>query len=506
MLRFIIRVLFVLILFASTASAQSPDRLLKQASKAMGGERALRNITARAASGTITRASDGVQGSFQLLTRKPDFYLLKFDLGGLETSEGSNGKSVWRRDALTGLRTLIGVESLALHAVARYRNQLWLDYRKEKITLTDGGSDTIGGKAARVVVLTSRDNVKFKLWFDAMTGLLVKEELPASNGMMTFEYADHRVIDGVLEPFTIKLKTTDEQYVVRLSEVTHNQPLDRASFDFPKLSTEPLPDMATLIKEVSAHQEEIEQRQEKYACTAAVTLREADKQGGWRDKETNSYDVSFYRGREIMRHIAKNHQPLSPQEQADADRRIVKLIQEIDKREAEGSQSGGIRKTGPPDPASRSQSIALILRTSRLTNARRESFRGRDVIVFDFEPQPDFKPATTAETFLSKSSGVMWIDAAARQIVRVDVRLDDAIRIGGGLIGSVKSGAKFIREQSLVSSREGETLWMPTYAETNIPIRAIFVGFTVSAVTSYSDYRQFDVDAEKEKLKAPVKP
>jgi hypothetical protein len=491
---------------AADATAQSPDKILKQAVKALGGESALRRITTREAKGAIRRASDGAQGSLQMLTLKPDLYLLTFDVGGLEESEGFNGKSAWRRDSRAGLRTLTGVESLSLRAATNFRNHLWLNYKKEKSKLIDAGQETVGGKPARAVMLTTRENIKIKLWFDTASGLLVREEMPAGNGVTTFEYSNYSAVDGVLEPFTIKLNTGGELYNITLSEVTHNQPLDRARFDFPKISAEPLPDVSTLIEEVSAHQEEIERIQERYACAAVVTLREVDNRGGWRDKETKTYDVSFYRGRQIMRLTAKNNQPLPAQDQAEEDRRVEKLIREIDKREAEGNQTSGIRKMGPPDPAARAQSISAILRTSRLTNPRRENYGGHEVIVFDFEPQPGYKPATTAEKFLSKSSGVMWIDAAAKQIVRVDVRLDDSISIGGGLIGSVKAGAKFIREQGLVSSKEGEELWLPTYAEIDIPVRALFVGIKIGSVTRYSGYQRFDVNAEKEKLKALEKP
>jgi hypothetical protein len=84
----------------------------------------------------------------------------------------------------------------------------------------------------------------------------------------------------MLEPFMIRLNTDGEQYNIALSEVTHNQPLDRTRFDFPQTSAEPLPDITMLIKEVSAHQEDIERMQERYSCTAVVTFREPDKRGG----------------------------------------------------------------------------------------------------------------------------------------------------------------------------------------------------------------------------------
>src|SRR5262249_943558 len=196
-----------------------------------------------------------------------------------------------------------------------------------------------------------------------------------------------------------------------LSEVTHNRPLNRARFDFPKISAETLPDVSTLIKEVSEHQEEVERIQERYACAAVVTLREMDKRGGWRDKETKTYDVSFYRGRQIMRLDAKNDQPLSAQDQAEEDRRVEKLIHEIDKREAEGNQSSGIRKMGPPDPAARAQSISAILRTSHLANPRRESYGGGERNVFFFGARPRYKPATTTAKILHKNSGGIWLYA-----------------------------------------------------------------------------------------------
>src|SRR5215510_7594672 len=282
----------MLVGIAADATAQSPDKILKHAAKALGGESAMRRITTREAKGAIRRASDGAQGSFQMLTLKPDLYLLTFDVGGLEVSEGFNGKSAWRRDSRAGLRTLTGDENLALRAAANYRNHLWLYSKKEKSKLADAASETVGGKPARAVALTTGENVKIKLWFDSASGLLVREELPAGNGVTTFEYSDYGKVDGVLEPFTIKLNADGEQYNITLSEVTHNRPLDRARFDFPRISADPLPDVSALIKEVSAHQEEIERIQERYACAAVVTLREMDKRGGWRDKETKTYDVS----------------------------------------------------------------------------------------------------------------------------------------------------------------------------------------------------------------------
>ena len=46
-------------------------------------------------------------------------------------------------------------------------------------------------------------------------------------------------------------------------------------------------------------------------------------------------------------------------------------------------------------------------------NPRRERFRGQDVLVFDFEPNPEFKAHKLAEKVVQKLAGVIWIDEKA---------------------------------------------------------------------------------------------
>src|SRR5262249_56380019 len=187
-------------------------------------------------SGTIVRQSDGAKGSYQMSMTKPDLYSLSIEISGFEASEGFNGKSGWRRDSRAGLRTLTGVEANQFRAEALYRNNLWLNYKKEKSKLGFAGQEQVNGKPANAVALTNSRNVKIMMWFDQSSGLLIKEELPVGNGFKTIEYADYRPVNGVLEPFAIKLSGEGEQFTIALDQITHNKPIDRAAFDFPKIS------------------------------------------------------------------------------------------------------------------------------------------------------------------------------------------------------------------------------------------------------------------------------
>jgi len=511
-------------LYATSASAQSPDKIIRQAVKAMTngkGERALREIRSWEVKGTITNTKDGSTGGYRAYAMQPNLYACAFDLGGLEVSMGYNGKSAWTRDSRDGLRTLTGAASRDFQTEARYRNARWLDYKKEKSKLAFGGQAQINGKPANTVVLTTLKNVKIKLYFDAASGLLAREEAPAGEVTRVFDYSDFRPVGDVMEPHVITITEGDERYEVKLDQIVHDPRLDRAAFEFPKISNEPLPDIPALLKEVGKNEDEIDRLLEKYTYTEVITSREFDSNGQMKVKESETFELTFYKGARIRRLAAKNGKPLSPKEEADAQKNVEKRIREIEKREAEKERKGrevaqkasrnpvGKNPDANPDddPAAdpdderkRRPSIADLLRASRLLNPRRERFRSRDVIVFDFEPLPGYKPQKNYEKFFGKMAGALWIDPIDKQVARIEARLVEAYKIGGGMLASLKEGANFVLEQERVN----QEIWLPTRAELNLGVRVLMVkGLNINQTITYGDYKRFNVEADKEKLKDP---
>lgn len=515
-------------LCATSAPAQSADKIIKQAVKAMTGgkgEKALREVRSWQVKGTIINTKDGTAGGYQASAMQPNFYASSFDLRGLEVSLGYNGKSAWMRDSRDGLRTLTGAASRDFQTEARYRNARWLDYKKEKSKLAFGGQTQINGKPANTVVMTTPKNVKIKMYFDAVSGLLVREELPAGEINRVYDYSDFRLVGAVMEPHAAVVAIGDERYEVKLDQIIHNPRLDRAGFDFPKISNEPLPDIGALLKEVGKNEEEIDNLLEKYTYTETITKREFDSSGQMKVKETETFELTFYKGARIRRLVAKNGKPLSPKEEADVQKDVEKRIREIEKREAEkerkerevaqkasrnpdGKNPGGDPDGNPDgDPPSdpedgREQrpTIADVLRASKLINPRRERFRGRDVIVFDFEPLSDYKPKKNYEKLFGKMAGAIWVDPMDKQVARVEARLIAAYKIGGGMLASLKEGANLVFEQERVN----QEIWLPTRAEINLGVRVLLVkGININQTITYGDYKRFSVEAEKEKLRVP---
>lgn len=489
---FLLACVILVISFALPALAQSADKILKQSIKVMtsgAGEKALRRVTAWQSTGRVTRSRDGATGRFQMAAMQPNLYVLNLEISGFETSAGFTGKSSWRRDSRDGLRTLTSEASDDLLAEAWLRNRRWLDYKKERAKLVYAGATSVNGKAAHTLTLTNTRGVRIKLYFDAASRSLVKEELPAGERAKTIEYSDYREVNGMLEAFSMTLFDGEERYEIELERITHNPSPDRAIFNFPRVSNDPAPDLDALLGRLRENQTALDELREKYGYTETVTQLQLDKQGKIKEKESETYEFTYYRQRRIRRLVAKNGKPLSPDEQAKEDRRIEKLIRNLDAGKAIGIPYN-----------QRRLKISDLLRVSRFTNARRERFRQRDVIVADFEPNPNFKPESLDDTFVHKLAGSMWIDTADLQIARVEFQLLDAFKVGGGAFFMMKPGSRFVTEQD----RFNNEIWLPTYTEVTINARAmLFANFGMIQKVTYGDYRRFDVSSD-EKLKSPV--
>lgn len=508
--------LAVVIALISNGAAQSPDKIVKQAVKAMTngkGEKALREVRSRQAFGKITNSKDGATGNYQASASQPNLFTETFDLGGLEFSSGYNGKSSWTRDSRDGLRTLTGQASRDFQTEARYRNWRWLDYKKDKSKLNFVGQTTINGKTANTLALVTAKNVTIKMHFDAASGLLIREEIPAGDSVRVFDYSDFKPVGSLMEPYSIKLSIGEISFDIKLDSIKHNPQIDRLAFEFPKLSNEPLPDIPALLDAVGKNEDAVDDILEKYTYTQTTVRKELESNGQLKVKESETHELTFYKGNRIRRLIAKNDKPLSPGDEANETKRIEKRVRDIEKKEAEKARKAEKQRevaqdsSGPPDDERGQRiSIADVLKASKLVNPRRERFRNRDVIVFDFEPLPGYKPKKDFEKFFGKMAGAIWVDAADKQVARVEARLIESYKVGGGLLASLKEGASFVMEQERVNNE----IWLPTRADINLGVKVLLVkGINVNSTVTYGNYKRFDVNSEKEKLKdptAPIKP
>jgi hypothetical protein len=243
----------------------------------------------------------------------------------------------------------------------------------------------------------------------------------------------------------------------------------------------PLPDIRSLMLEVQEHQKQLEKVRENYTYSSLQTTQDIDSNGQVKKTETQEGEDFFVNGHVIERTVKKNGQPLSDSEQQKETERVTKLVEKAEKT--------------PPDQPLEGQSISIsrVLEIMDVRNPRREVYRGRPAIVFDFVGRKDAKTHGLAEDASKKLQGTMWIDEADRQVAHMEVTFTDNFHVAGGLVASVEKGSSFRFDQSLVN---GE-VWLPTGAEANIQAKVLLLKNVRQHFTEHdSDYKRFHVDAQ----------
>lgn len=489
---------------AVSAAAQTPSKVLSRAAKAMGGEKALKAIRSWQITGTIERLSDGSSGRFEAQASGGSLFGMSYDIGGFEYQSGYNGKSGWVRDSRDGLRTLTGDAARDVQAEAQFRNTRWLNAKDDKAKFALAGPATVRGRAATAVVMTTAKSARIRLFFDNESGLLVREEFPRGEVVRVFEYDGYRPVRGIQTPSLIELDDGTDKYRITIDEVRYDVPIARSVYDFPVVSTEPLPDIPALLNEIRDNADRVDEILENYSFTEKRIERDLKSNGELVVKGSETRSLTFYKGFRLTRTIEKNGRPLSPSDQANEDREVQKQIEEIEKRIAERERrqerarqvSSGA--AGQPSGEGQRFTIAEALKGSLLLNPRRERFKGRDVIVFDYEPNPAFKPQTRNERLFALCTGAVWVDEKTRQVVRLDAVLTKG---AGNFIAKAQRGASFTLENELIN----DEIWLPARADINVSIRILFAGININNLVLYSDYRRFETEVEDAKIGRPDK-
>jgi hypothetical protein len=116
----------------------------------------------------------------------------------------------------------------------------------------------------------------------------------------------------------------------------------------------------------------------------------------------------------------------------------------------------------------------------------REERNGRMLMKFSAEPNPDYKATSRETSFFAYAHGVAWVDESAEQVVRIEAEIMKDISVGGGIIGKVYRGGKFVLEQSEVAPG----VWLPTLYQFDVDGRKFIFGFSVHETIVASRYRR----------------
>ena len=323
-------------------------------------------------------------------------------------------------------------------------------------------------------------------------------------------YDDYRTTNGVKLPHKLEIHRGSEVYVVNVTRADTNETIGERVFDFPIQSQVKLPDLKKLFEEIDANQKEIDKVKENYAGTQVEEETEYDKTGKVTKKELNEYTFFYLNGDEITTLVKKDGKALSDEEQKKESEKTQKRIAEEQKKEKKKEEKDEKAKEEGKDSKDKDDpGIEVFLRVCQFVNPRRERFRGQDVLVFDFEPNPEYKPKNLEERVVKELAGVIWIDEKAKDVVRLEAYFVGDVHIGGGVLANLQKGTSFVFEQAYINNE----VWLPTYVEAHVGVRLLLVkGIKVNVTTKYSDYKRFNVETlstinkPKDATGTPAKP
>ncbi len=253
-------------------------------------------------------------------------------------------------------------------------------------------------------------------------------------------------------------------------------------------------DVHALLLEVEAHQKQIEKIREDYTYRELTRIDDLDSDGKVKKTETGEFEVFFANGHPIRRQVKKDGKDLSTDEMKKEQNRVNKEVEDAMKR--------------PPDQPLHGDAISVqrLLEIITIHNPRRMNYKDRATVVFDFVGDPHTKTHGMTEDISKKLSGTVWIDEKDRQVTRMDARIDDTFRMGGGLVASVQKGSSFTFEQGLVNHE----LWLPTGADIHFSARVLLVkGMKQNVHVVNDQYQKFHADAQQQPgvtVKTPAKP
>jgi hypothetical protein len=246
-------------------------------------------------------------------------------------------------------------------------------------------------------------------------------------------------------------------------------------------ATEPvaLPDAATMLREVEAHQKQLDKIRENYTFRAVQTTRQLDSSRNTKKVETEEHEVFFVNGHQVEKLARKDGKDLTPdqarKEQDRVNKEVVKFSQ-----------------PGSAHPDKDDITVARLLEIVTFSRPRRVSLNGRSTIVFDFAGDEHAKTHGRNEDALKKVSGTVWIDEADHEVSRMSATLDENYHIGFGLLASVAKGSNLVFDQALIRNEA----WLPTAIAMHLQARALLVaGFRADIDIRFDQYRKFQTDA-----------
>ena len=223
---------------SSSPQHVSPDQIIHNFIRALGGAAAIEKITTRIEIGKMR--IDGKSVGVESFNKGPNKELLIQHMSTGDRVTVLDGISGWTGGTDRPMRNLEGSDLEAAQADADL--QFALHIREMFPDLRLEYPELVNGRAAYVVVGARERQPSWKFFFDTQSGLLARllryAESPLGLDPTQIDYGDYRVVDGVRIPFSATIARAGSRSTIQVETVQQNVSIDDDKFLKPVAQTE----------------------------------------------------------------------------------------------------------------------------------------------------------------------------------------------------------------------------------------------------------------------------
>jgi len=226
----------------------SVDQILARYTAALGGEQAVRKVTSRVITGTqfIPTGPGGgtlVPATIERDQKAPNLVVNIYRTPTYTISDGFDGTQAWAQDMRGRVTQPMTIDQGRAKRDADFYLPLDLKQTYSKMEVREVAS--VNGHEAYEVVATPQGDTEERLYFDVVTGLLIRRQsaLPTQAGLSPshVDYDDYRDTgSGVKFPYTITMSPVNPRTVlsgtatIYVTKVEDNAPVDSSKFAKPE--------------------------------------------------------------------------------------------------------------------------------------------------------------------------------------------------------------------------------------------------------------------------------
>ena len=256
-----------------------------------------------------------------------------------------------------------------------------------------------------------------------------------------------------------------------------------------------LPDSDAFIQKVLENLQSDGLLQSRYTFDLKQSKFERDENGELQEVEVNEYEVFPSLDDELtyQRHVSKNGHKLSPEELDKQDRKQDKKLKDLAKKlDKEGIDAQTYRlRIEELERLKEERILKELPLLYDISIKGRETIDGRNAILLEFRPRPDYRTRSKEANFLSKISGRAWFCEEDHQLMKGEMEFIENISFGWGFYARLHKGTKVTLRRQFVNNE----IWMPAEVRFTGTARVFLLKkITFDTTNEFSNYRKFSVE------------